>query len=320
MQKEESRAASAHVSRRGFSAFLRELVVNRTLYLMILPAFAFVIIFNYAPIYGLQLAFKKFNFQLGITGSPWVGLYNFLSYFRSIYFTQTTFNTLYLNFLFIVFGVSSQVVVAILLNEVTRRQQKTFQTAMFFPYFISWIVISFFVTALLSERFGMVNNVVTALGGQRISWFTMPKYWRVILTIASMWKALGYGSVIYLAKIMGIDAEIYESATIDGANKFQEIRCITLPMLKPTVILLLLIAIGGVFRGDFGMIWALTGENKSLLSVTEVIDTYVFRMMRLTGNHGVAAAVGLYQSLMGFGLVMLSNYLVRRYDPELALF
>lgn len=233
---------------------------------------------------------------------------------------QTTFNTLFLNFLFIVFGVSSQVLVAILLNEVTRRRQKIFQSAMFFPYFISWIVISFFVTALLSERYGIVNGIITAFGGKRVPWFTMPKFWRPILTIASVWKGLGYGSVIYLAKIMGIDSEIYEAATIDGTNKFQEIRYITLPMLVPTIILLLLIAIGGVFRGDFGMIYALTGENKTLLSITEIIDTYVYRMMKLTANHGVAAAVGLYQSIMGFALVMLSNYLVRRYDSELALF
>ena len=317
---EANRQLTAYKNKNGVSGFFRELIRNRTLYLMILPAFAFVIIFNYAPIYGLQLAFKKFNFQLGIMGSPWVGLDNFMSYFRSIFFAQTTLNTLYLNFLFITFGMVSQVLVAILLNEVTRRQQKVFQTAMFFPYFISWIVISFFVTALLSERYGMINNIIIAFGGKRISWFTMPRYWRVILSIAHIWKGLGYGSVIYLAKIIGIDQEIYESAKIDGANKFQEICYITLPMLRPTMILLLLIAIGGVFRGDFGMIWALTGENKTLLSVTEVIDTYVYRMMRLTGNHGVAAAVGLYQSIMGFGLVMLSNYLVRRYDSDLALF
>ena len=306
--------------KKGPAAVLHELFINKTLYLMILPAFIFIIVFNYAPLYGLQLAFKKFNFQLGIGGSPWVGLENFLSYFRSIFFTQTTLNTLGLNFLFIAFGVSSQMLVAILLNEVSRRTQKVFQTALFFPYFISWIVISVFVTALLSERYGMVNNLITALGGKRVPFFSMPKYWWAILTVAHVWKALGYGSVIYLAKIMGIDQEIYEAATVDGTNKFQEIRYITVPMLIPTAILLLLIAIGGIFRGDFQMIYSLTGENKMLLSVTEVIDTYVFRMMKLTGNHGVAAAVGLYQSIMGFGLVMLSNYLVRRHDADLALF
>ena len=313
-------AAALGNKKRGLAAVLHELFINRTLYIMILPAFAFIIIFNYAPLYGLQLAFKKFNFQLGITGSPWVGLDNIISYFRSMFFVQTTVNTLVLNFLFIAFGVTSQMLVAVLLNEVTRRKQKVFQTALFFPYFISWIVISVFVTALLSERYGMVNNLLVALGGDRIPFFTIPRHWRVILTVSHVWKNLGYGSVIYLAKIMGIDSEIYEAATIDGANKFQEIRDITVPMLIPTAVLLLLIAIGGIFRGDFGMIYALTGENKMLLSVTEVIDTYVFRMMKLTGNHGVAAAVGLYQSIMGFGLVMLANFLVRRYDPDLALF
>ena len=304
----------------GLSAFFLEMHKNKTLYLMIVPALVFVIIFNFMPLYGLQLAFRKFNFQLGIMGSPWVGLDNFLIYFKSIFFFQTTYNTLFLNFLFITFGTLSAVTVAILLNETRRGKQKVYQTFMFFPHFISWIVISAFVTALLADRFGLLNQVIRYFGGEGAVWFREPKYWPTILTIAHVWQSLGVSSVIYLAKIASIDQEIYEASTIDGANKFQEIMLITLPMIVPTIVLLTLIAIGGIFRGNFGMIYALTEGKGALLSVTEVIDTYVFRMMRLTGNYGMAAAVGLYQSIMGFLLVMLSNFLVKRYDKELALF
>jgi putative aldouronate transport system permease protein len=302
--------------------FCKELSKNRTLYAMILPALAFVAIFNYAPLYGIQVAFKNYNFVDGITKSPFIGLKNFEFYFKSMFFLQTTRNTLFLNFLFIVFGVSFQVLTAVLLNEVGRKRQKVFQTLMFFPYFISWVVVSQFVTAMLSQKYGIFNIFLIRIGKEPVAWFNEAKYWPVILTIASVWKGLGYGSVIYLAKIAGIDSEIYEAAIIDGANKAQEITRITLPLLVPTVVLLLLIAIGGIFRGDFQMIYSIVGDTNTgqLLPVTDVIDTYVYRAMKLNSQFGMASAVGLYQSIVGFCLVMLSNYLVRRYDPEIALF
>jgi len=213
------------------------------------------------------------------------------------------------------------VLTAVLLNEVSRRRQKVYQTAMFFPYFISWVVISQFVTALLSERFGLVNRVLAVFDMEAVPWFNEAWRWPGLLTLTYIWKNLGYGSVIYLAKIVGIDSEIYEASTIDGANKFQEIMFITLPMLMPTVVLMLLIAIGGIFRGDFQMIYSIVSDQKKLLiPVTEVIDTYVYRAMRVNSQYGMAAAVGLYQSVMGFALVMLSNFLVKRYDPDIALF
>jgi len=309
------------VKKNGMRGFFREMRVNKALYIMLTPAVAFIVIFNYVPLYGLQVAFRNFNFIDGISGSPFVGLKNFNFYFKSMFFKQTTFNTLYLNTLFIAANVFMQVTTAVLLNEVTRRQQKAFQTAMFFPYFISWVVISQFVTALLSEKFGMVNNIIRSFGGEGVSWFTEPKYWPAFLTISSVWKNLGYGSVIYLAKIVGIDAELYEAARIDGASRFQEVTRVTLPLLVPTIVLLLLIAIGGVFRGDFQMIYSLiTDQKKMLIGVTEVIDTYVYRAMRVNSQYGMAAAIGLYQSVMGFILVMFSNFLVTRYDPDIALF
>lgn len=300
---------------------LHELHINRSLYLMTIPAFLFLIVFNYVPLYGIQIAFRNFNVVDGISHSPFIGLKNFTFFFKSDFFLSITFNTLFLNFLFISFGLIMQVTTAILINEIfNMRLKKVFQTTMFFPYFISWVIITALVTALLSEKFGVVNQLLRSMNMPTVVWFNEPKLWPAILTISSVWKGLGYGVVIYLAKIASIDAEIYESSRIDGANKFREIFHITLPMLVPTIILLLLIAIGGMFRGDFGMIYSLVGDNGLLLSTTEVIDTYVYRAMRANSQYGMAAAVGLYQSVMGLVLVLLSNYLVKRFDNSMAIF
>ena len=191
---------------------------------------------------------------------------------------------------------------------------------MFFPYFLSWVVVQALVTALLNERFGVINELLRSLGMEGVVWYNEPAYWPAILTIARVWKGLGYGVVIYLAKITGIDQEIYESCRMDGANKFQEIIHITLPMLKPTIVLLLIMNIGNMFRGDFGMIYSLIGDNGQLLETTEIIDTYVYRTMRQGGNYGLSTAIGLYQSIMGLILVLFTNWLARRYDPEVAIF
>jgi putative aldouronate transport system permease protein len=288
---------------------------------MTVPAFVFLILFNYVPLYGIQIAFRNFNVVDGITGSPWVGLRNFEFFFKSEYFLSITFNTLFLNFLFIFCGLVMQVSTAILINEViSKHWKKTFQTMMFFPYFLSWVVVQALVTALLNERFGVINELLRSLGMEGVVWYNEPAYWPAILTIASVWKGLGYGVVIYLAKITGIDQEIYESCRMDGANKFQEIIHITLPMLKPTIVLLLIMNIGNMFRGDFGMIYSLIGDNGQLLETTEIIDTYVYRTMRQGGNYGLSTAIGLYQSIMGLILVLFTNWLARRYDPEVAIF
>ena len=311
---------SIRPNRRIPAALFHELRRNKIPYLMLLPALTFIVIFNYVPLYGLQVAFKTFNFAAGIWKSPWVGFKNFLFFFRSNFFPQLTFNTLFLNALFISANLIMQVSTAILLNEVTRRQQKAYQTAMFFPYFISWVVVSGFVNGLLSYQFGFVNGLITSLGGRPVAWLAEPKYWPWFLTVIAVWKKLGYGSVIYLSSIVGIDAEIYEAAKIDGANKFQEITRITLPMLKPIITLMLLMDVGNMFRGDFQMIYSIIGENNKLLGVTEVIDTFVYRTMRLNAQYGLAGAVGLFQSVMGFFLVMSTNWLIKRKDPDAALF
>jgi putative aldouronate transport system permease protein len=309
------------IKRRGV---LTELYGNRALYLMIVPALAVLITFAYVPMYGIQVAFRNFNATGGVAGSPWVGLKNFMFFFKSMFFGSLIFNTLFLNFLFLTAGLIMQVSTAILINEVlSKRYQKVLQTAMFFPYFLSWIVVSTLVWALLSDSYGLLNKILAFFGSNGVVWYKAPNHWPAILTVANVWKGMGYGIVIYLAKITGIDQEMYEAARIDGANKMQEILRITLPMLVPTVVLLILLGIGNMFRGDFAMIYQLTGDNTtsgSLRSTTDVIDTFVFRAMRVNGQYGLSAAIGLCQSLMGLVLVLVTNGLIRRYDKELAIF
>jgi ABC-type polysaccharide transport system, permease component len=301
--------------------FLKEFIKNKVLYLMALPAITFLIIFAYIPIYGIQIAFRDFNFADGVSHSPWMGFKNFEFFFKSNFFITTTFNTLRLNLMFIFGGIITQVFTAILLNEVIGKNiKKLYQTAMFFPYFISWIMVDAFIRGLLNDRFGVVNNIIRSLGSEGIAWYNEASYWPYILLFIYVWKSLGYGTIIYLAKITSINNELYEAANIDGANKLQEITCITLPMLRPTAILLLLIAIGGIFGGDFTMIYGLIGDNGMLLPTTEIISTYTYRAMRVNAQYGTAAAVGLFQSVMGFILVLFSNYLIKRYDRDLAIF
>jgi len=271
--------------------------------------------------YGVQVAFKQFNFIDGIFGSPWVGLDNFMFFFKSRFFFQTTFNTLFINAMIIVLGTFMAVSTAILIAEIpSKAMKKIFQTSVFFPFFISWIVVSAFIRGLLSDRFGLVNNMLVSWGGEAIPWFNLAELWPYFLAIIATWKGLGYGTVIYLAKIVGIDPEIMEAAKIDGANKWQEIIYIIMPALKPTIVLLFLIHLGQIFYGDFGMVFAIIGDNAMLLPSTDIINTYIFRAMRMNQQFGVAAAVGLYQSVMGFILVVITNHIVRRHDRDLALF
>ena len=312
-----AKAADALLNR----GFIREVRKNHALFVMVLPAFVFLIVFNYIPMYGIQVAFRKFNFMDGITKSPWVGLDNFKFYFNSKFFWQTTFNTLFINVLTIVFWTFMAVSTAILISEIPgRRSKKIFQTSMFFPYFISWVVVSAFIRALLNDRFGLVNNMITSMGGEGVPWLNIASIWPYMLAGIATWRGLGYSIVIYLAKIVGMDSEIIEAARVDGANKWQEITMIILPGLKTTIVLLSLISLGQIFVADFGMIYSIIGDNGMLLPTTDVINTYIFRAMRLQGQFGIAAAVGLYQSVMGFALVLITNHIVRRHDKDMALF
>lgn len=302
--------------------FFSELWENKVLYLMTLPGLIFLAIFSYYPMLGIQIAFKDYNFVDGIWGSPFVGLKWFETFFKSIFAKEVIFNTLYLNFLFITIGTIFAILIAIMLNElISDSLRRIFQSLMFFPYFLSWITISALVYSLLNDRYGALNSLLRNLGLETYTWYNMPDLWHGILTVINSWQSYGYYVVIYLAVIVSIDKEIYESAKIDGANRLQEIVKITIPHLIPTVILLTLIALGKIFYGNFQMIYSIIGEANGLLtSKTDIIDTYVFRIMRQNGDFSTAAAVGLFQSILGFILVTISNKMVKKYDDTMGLF
>nr|WP_242656418.1 ABC transporter permease subunit [Ruminiclostridium hungatei] len=300
---------------------MRSLKSQKWLWLIALPGLAIVFVFNYLPMFGVILAFKNYKPAAGIFGSQWAGFENFKYLFSTRDAWNITYNTLFLNSLFIITGTVGGILIALLVNEVRNKWLvKFYQSSMFLPYFISWVIVSYFVYSLLSYDMGMVNNLLASLGMEPVQWYNEPRLWPAILTIVNLWKGVGYGSVIYLAGIMGIDAELYEAATIDGANKLQQASGITLPLLSPLIITLTLMAIGRIFFADFGLFYNVTLDNGGLYSTTNVIDTYVFRALKFSGDIGMASAAGFYQAFVGFLLVLASNLFVKKINPERALF
>jgi putative aldouronate transport system permease protein len=301
----------------------RRVRLRRNLGLLMLatPALLYLFVFKYLTMFGAIVAFKRYRTVDGILGSPWVGLENFRFMFGTGQIWTVIRNTLLLNTLFLAVGTIASLTVAILIYEIyNRRVTRAYQTTLFFPQFISWVLVSYFVYALLSTDSGIVNGLLRRFGQQPISWYTSPQYWPVILLLASLWKGVGAGSLLYLAGLLGIDPQYYEAARIDGATKWQEIRFITLPLLTPVIIIQLLIAIGFIFNADFGLFYQVTRDNAALYPTTDVMDTFVYRSLTTVGNVGMAGAAGLMQAVVGFVLVIVSNWLVRRWDPERSLF
>jgi putative aldouronate transport system permease protein len=294
---------------------------NAIFLLMAAPGLLLLLVFSYLPMFGIIIAFKDYRAAEGIFDSAWVGLKNFEFLFRSPALGRITFNTIFLNGLFIITGTVAAIALALMLNEVRfKLAARTYQTVVFFPYFISWVIVGYFSFAMLNADSGLVNNVLRSLGMQEVAWYSSPQYWPTILTVTNIWKGVGYGSVLYLAGMLGINQEYYEAAMLDGANKWQQIRYITLPFLVPIIAITTLLAIGRIFYADFGLFYYVTRDNSLLYSTTDVIDTYVFRALRVNADVGMAAATGLYQSIVGFVLVVLSNWIVKRTNPERALF
>lgn len=295
---------------------------NKTLLLMCLPAIAFFIVFAYLPMPGLYLAFIKFNYTDGIFKSPFVGFDNFRFLVITGDLWRLTFNTVAYNLGFILLGNCAQITVAILLNEVRSKWfKKITQTLMFLPYFISAVLIGLIAYNVLSYDYGFLNMLLRDLGMEPIKTYSNAAIWPFIIIVTFLWQSTGYGSVIYFAAIMGLDSEIVEAAEIDGANAFQRIRYIVLPWLKPTFIILLLFSLGGILRGNFGLIFNLVGANNSALyATTDIIETYVFRSLMTNFNFSLGSAVSLYQSVFGFFVVISANWLVRRISPENSLF
>jgi putative aldouronate transport system permease protein len=299
----------------------RNLQTNLTLSLMALPGVLMLFVFAYLPMVGLVIAFKDYRFADGIWGSAWVGFDNFRFLFGTDTAWRITRNTLLMNSLFILTSTVASLAIALLMNEVyTSHLSKYYQTMLFFPYFISWVIVSYFVFGFLNGGTGIASKALVALGYEKIEWYREPAYWPIILTLAHLWNGVGFGSIVYLAGMLGIDTAYYEAAKIDGANKWQQIRYITLPLITPLIIILVLLSIGRIFNTDFGLFFFVPRDNPMLYSTTDVIDTFVYRSLVKLGDISMAAAAGFYQSVVGFVLVVLANWLVRRINPDNSLF
>ncbi len=292
------------------------------LYLMFVPGFVYLFINCYIPMFGIQIAFRKYNARDGIYGSPFCGLDNFKFLFQTSDAWVMTRNTLLYNLAFIILGNVLAIAIAIMLNDIVGSKKKqAYQTILLIPYLISMIIVSYLAFAFLSSSNGFLNNtLLKGLGLSPVDWYTTPKYWPVIIIFIYLWKSLGYSMILYYATICGIDYTLYEAAEIDGANRWQKIANVTLPCLKSTIIILILMALSGIFRSDFGLFYQVTQNSGPLVKITQTIDTYVYRGLMQTNNIGMSSAAGVYQSVVGFILVMTANGIVRKVDKDSALF
>ncbi|MBO5656844.1 MAG: sugar ABC transporter permease [Agathobacter sp.] len=292
-------------------------------YIMFLPGLAYLVINNYMPLYGMQLAFKAFSYKKKISGSPWVGWKNFKFLFATSDATIMIRNTLLYNIAWILIGIVLGVGLAILFNEITGKFAKKFyQTAILLPYLMSMVVVAYLVYAYLAPETGLINNAIIegALGKEPIKWYQEKHLWPFILTIVQQWKQIGFGMLLYLASIVGIDKSYYEAAMLDGATKWQQIKMITLPLLRPTIVMLLILNVGQIFRSDFGLFYQVPMGQGALYATTQTIDTYVYRALMVNNNFGMSAAASFLQSIVGFVLIVAANAIVKKLDKESSLF
>lgn len=301
--------------------FRKKLWNNRELIVMTFPVILFFFVFSYLTMPGVYLAFINYNYAQGIFGSQFVGLQNFKFLWMTGELLKLTKNTVLYNIAFILVGNVLQITMAILLNEINKRQyRKMAQTVMFLPHFISYVLVGLFAYSIISFDYGVMNKLLLSLGADPVNVYSTPGVWPWIIIAVFIWKTTGYGTIVYFAAITALDTQMYEAAEVDGANAWQRIRHITLPCLRPTFVILLLFALGGIMRGNFALFYNLVRKNVLLFPVTDIIETYVFRALMVNFNFSTGAAVGLYQSLFGCALVVTVNWIVRRIEPEYALF
>lgn len=292
---------------------------NSGLTILTIPAVIVLFIMCYLPMFGIIIAFKDYNYSLGILNSPWNGFKNFEFFFKSSDALRITRNTLLYNSVYIIAGTSVAVLFAICMNELSKRWIKVYQTIMFIPYFISWIVVGYLMISFFDTQYGLINRVIGNLGGNAIGWYNTKGYWPFILIFMNLWKYVGYNTVIYYATIIGIDPSYYEAAKLDGAGGIQMIKYITLPMLKKMIIILFILSLGNIFRGDFGLHYFGTNNAGALYAVTDVIDTYAFRALRQMGDIPMASAVSAFQSIVGCITILFANRIIKKIDADAAL-
>ena len=301
---------------------------NNKIALFTIPGFIWMMVFSYLPMFGLLIAFKDFknttgNFISSLFASEWT-LKNFRIFFTSKDAGLILRNTIFYNLVFMILNIVVPLLIAIMLHELLqKRMAKVYQTASFLPYFLSWIVISYSIYALLSPQTGLANKIITFFGGKGVDWYRTPKYWPFIFTFLSVWKNLGYNTIIYLAALTGIDKSLYEAASIDGASKMQQARYITVPLLTPVIIIIFILGLGSIFRSDFGLFYHIPitgGGTAALRNVSEVIDTYIYKLLIQSQNISQSAAISFVQSVIGFVLIFFANKIVKRYDPDRAIY
>jgi putative aldouronate transport system permease protein len=301
--------------------FLDELSRNRVLFLMLIPAAAFFIINNYIPMIGIYYAFTRFNFRGGLFRSPFIGLQNFRFLVQSGKLFLLTVNTIGYNIAFILVSNVLQIFFAIVLSRLIGVVfKRVTQSLIFLPYFVSYVILNAIVFSVFNYETGYLNTILSSLGMARVNVYSIPWIWRILMVIFYVWKSLGYGTVIYLAAIMGISQEFYEAAKIDGAGVMQQIIRITIPMLAPTFIILLLFALGGIMRGHFDLFYQVIGNNGILYDTTDILDTYVYRSLKQDFDVGMGTAAGIYQSAIGFAIIMTTNWLIKRSQSDYVLF
>ncbi len=315
MKKEKTQKVTG--KRRSEFYYIRK---NSSMLLLALPALIYFIVFHYLPMFGAIIAFKDYSYVDGILGSRWIGFDNFKFFFMSQDALRITRNTVCYGATFIVMNAVCASAVALLMNEIKSRSAiKTYQTVMLFPNFLSWVVVGYISYILLNPALGTFNQILAFFGKDGVDWYSDPKYWPFILTVANTWKGVGMQSIIYYATLLGVDSSLYEAATIDGASRWQQCRYISIPSLSPVIIIMSILAVGNIMRGDMGLFYQLSRDVGALYPTTDVIDTYLYRGLR-TGDIGITAAVGLFQSVVGTCMVLLTNAIVKKIDPDQAMF
>ena len=290
-------------------------------YILMLPGIVYLIINNYIPMFGIIIAFKKLNFRKGILGSDWCGLDNFKFLFSSSDAWTITRNTIGYNVINIILGTVLALAMAVLLNEIRNKYaSRLYQSLVLLPYLMSWVIVSYLAYAFLSSESGMANSFLTKLGMDSVSWYNEPKFWPYIIVFANIWKGIGYSMIIYLSSIVGISQEYFEAARLDGATKWQQIKKITLPLIKPAIITMLILSLGMIFRSDFGLFYQLPRNSGALYSVTRTLDVYVYNALMKNSNFSMSSAASFFQAIVGFIFIVVSNQLVKKYSKDNALF
>jgi putative aldouronate transport system permease protein len=317
----ESRVQSPERVSASHQAKRKRFLTNLSLFVMALPGLAMLFVFNYMPMFGLVIAFKDYRFARGIFGSDWVGLRNFRFIFGVGMGWRIVGNTVFYNLIFIFSGLAGALLLALLVNEIHQhRLSRVYQAMAFLPHFVGWVVVGIFANLFLRSDGGLVNKLLLNLGQEKLNFYQSPQYWPFIMAAVNLWKGVGFGSITYLTGILGISDEYYEAAQIDGANRWQQMWFITLPLLLPLIITVTLLQLGGIFRGNLEMFQQMVGTNPLLYPTTDIIDTFVFRSLLNLGNLGMSGAASLFQSIVGLLMIMATNRLVRWLREEQALY